>query len=144
MLIDRKKTICYHFAFLILKNEKFKKISEIKKSHKVNNLLTSQLANSVSCSSAKYKGCIYSVGDFIMSNDLNKAYKILEISVKESSDELFLVTGSYTTSFNELLRLYRICENENIIELKQMDDFQYPPLSSIRFGGYLYVCHSEF
>lgn len=139
------KKICYNNAFIMLnKDINYNKVSEIKRSHKQSYLFTNELQTFVSCSSAKYKGKKYCVEDFILSNSLEQAFKILDIAVKESSDQLILVTASYEVSFSQSLRLYKIGENNHVNEIKQIDELEHPPLSSIKFERFLYVHHDEF
>lgn len=138
------KKLCYHNAFVMMKKQNTSKITEMKKTGRRNHVFPNELQNFESCSSLKYKGRLYCVGDFILSNTFNQAFKILDIAVRKSSDEMVLVTGSYAISFRQILRLYKIDDNNHVNELKNVDELHNPPLSSIRFDGHLYIHHDEF
>lgn len=137
------KKLCFHNAQIILNCEtSFKKVSDLKHNGRSIALFSDQLQSFTSCSSVAYKGKVYCVGDFIISNSKDIGFKILEIAV--NSDEVVLSVGTHQLQYNNSLRLYKIEKNNHTNEMKQIDELMHPPSNAIKFEGHLFIHLDNF
>lgn len=95
--------------------------------------LSHDYVESKSCSHATYQGKLYTVGDYILSNCLQFALRILEIGVNDIEDQMVLVTGIFKVSFNNAFRMYKLGENIHENECKLVN--QYLILQSARISS---------
>lgn len=139
------KKFCFKNAAILLQNEnQLKKITDFKKSNIILQSFSNDIAPLKSCSNVKYKGKMYFVGDYILSDCGKLAYKILALAVDNDADELTIITGIHEVLFNKNLRLYKIIKNNHVNTIKKVEEFKYPPVNAIRFNGHYNIACEEF
>lgn len=140
------KKICFQFSYNLLKNENYlKKVTDmrVKRPSHTN---SSAIKDRTNCSKVKYKGTMYETGDFIFSNCLESAYKLFEIGVDSSKDDVIFMTRKYKITKNHNISLYKLNLNEtdNTTEIKHVDEFIFPPVNLHSFEGHYYLHFEEF
>lgn len=141
------KKISYNCAHKILKNDDiFQKVSEIKVSGK-RFLYSSENLNSdyyESCYSVRINGTLYAVNDFILSNCLQHAYKILDIGISNIDNYSVLAVRTYNVSYDRAIRMYVIQEHFLETTCKRINELLYPPINVHKFNGSFYLHHEQF
>lgn len=93
------RKIAYNHAFNLLEDANLlKRVTDYKVIGE-NMKISDDHSNTRRCSSAKYHGRFYALGDYIISNCLLFAWKILKIGVNDEANQLFLVIGVYNISY---------------------------------------------
>lgn len=92
----------------------------------------------------EYKGTEYRINDFLLSNNRNFLYKVLEMYYNVEEHQVFLIVEGYGLQYTPNLRSYRVGDRLDIQECFLIDHFIYPPTDSHLFNNSYYVRIKHF
>lgn len=96
------------------------------------------------CEKVDYCGSTYAIGNFIISSCEKFAFKIIQIALAKSNDELKLITEKYSLKYVKALRSFQLGESINLQECLDVNSFYTPSICKHTFEGREYLRKEDF
>lgn len=140
------KKICFQIASNYLNESNFlKKVKSCSKNrHRFMKCYEKFLSTLDSCSKVNIYGTAYYIGDYIISDEENFAYKILQIAVDVEQDIAMFVVEKFALRYIKPLRSFKLCDTSKEIECYDSSHFTNPPINSHLFESNYYLRKDEF